>query len=64
MSIIAIVFIIVLGGLAYTSDSPPLYHKATFILSHECKQVQADDEVCVDLTSGKTALYAPKEVAN
>ena len=61
MSIIAIVFIIALGGLTYANDSIPLYHKATFISSYECEQVQADDEVCVDLTSGKTALYAPKQ---
>ena len=47
--------------LVYSMDDAPLYHKATFALTHECKQVQADDEVCVGLTSGKTALYAPKE---
>ena len=61
MSIIAIVFIIALGGLTYANDSIPLYHKATFTFSHECKQVKADNEVCVDLESGETALYAPKE---
>ena len=61
MGIVAIVLIIVFGGLTYANDSAPLYHKATFISSYECEQVQADDEVCVDLTSGKTALYAPKQ---
>jgi hypothetical protein len=39
----------------------PLQHKATFTFSHECKQVKGDDEVCVDLTTGETALYAPKD---
>ena len=60
MSIIAIVFILALGGVAHV-NSIPFYHKATFTFSHECKQVKADNEVCVDLESGETALYAPKE---
>ena len=60
MSIIAIAFILALGVLTH-ANSTPFYHKATFTFSHECKQVKADNEVCVDLKLGETALYAPKE---
>ena len=61
MSGIIIMLGLIFGGYIYSMDDAPLYHKATFALTHECKQVQADDEVCVGLTSVKTALYAPKE---
>jgi hypothetical protein len=60
MTIIVIVFSFLLAhGMNY--EDIPLQHKATFTFSHECKQVKGDDEVCVDLTTGETALYAPKD---
>tara|TARA_Y100001951_G_scaffold89430_1_gene81827 strand:+ start:1949 stop:2134 length:186 start_codon:yes stop_codon:yes gene_type:complete len=61
MNGIIIILGLIFGGYIYSMDDVPLYYKATFTLTHECKQVKKSGEVCVDLTSGKTALYAPKQ---
>jgi hypothetical protein len=55
-----VILTFVFGGIGQamiTNDDITMHQKAIFQFNQECTQVKQNDEVCVDLTDGTTALY-------
>ena len=59
ISILLTIFFTV-AGQAMTHDDITYTQKATFTTEAQCQEVKKEGNVCVELSTGETALYVPR----